>query len=96
MDAEIEELVDSLVGANAVLISFANRKAEELDSQKQEIQKAIADLSDTEMPVHRLTEISGYLGDWGNTSNDDKRQVIDSLITIIRATNENVEIEWKI
>jgi len=29
-------------------------------------------------------------------SNDDKRQVIGSLITVIHATSENVEIKWKI
>ena len=96
VDAEIEKLVDSLVDANATLIQFANRKAGELDLRKQEIQKIIADLSDAEIPTFRLTEISGYLGDWGNTNIDDKRQVIDSLITVIRATNEKVVIEWKI
>jgi len=44
----------------------------------------------------KLTAISGYSDDWENTSLDEKRQGTNSLITIIRATSENVKIEWKI
>ena len=96
VDAEIEKLVESLTGANPTLIQFANRKADELSGRKQALTKELADLSDTEIPTAKLTEISDYLSDWESTSFDDRRQVTDSLITVIRATNENVEIKWKI
>jgi len=96
VETDIEKLVDSLAGANATLIQFANRKADELALRRQALMKQVADLSAAEMPAAELTMISGYLGDWDNTSLDDKRQVINSLITIIRATSDNVEIEWKI
>jgi len=96
VDAEIEKLVDSLTGANAILLSFANRKAEELESRRQALTLHIASLSTNEIPTVKLTEISRYLDDWDNTDFDDKRQVVDSIINVIRATSENVEIEWKI
>ena len=96
VDAEIEKLVESLAGANPTLIQFANRKADELSGRKQALTKEIADLSDTEIPTAKLTAISDYLSDWENASFDDRRQVADSLITVIHATNENVEIKWKI
>ena len=96
VDAEIEQLVESLMGANAALLSFANRKAEELESRRQSLMVQIADLSATELPAAKLTEITHYLEDWDNTDFDDKRQVADSVISVIQATSENVEIEWKI
>jgi DNA invertase Pin-like site-specific DNA recombinase len=96
LEVEIENLVDSLTGASVTLISFANRKAEELNLRKQILTKQIADLTNHEIPAAKLTAISGYLDDWENIGNDDKRQVIDDLITVIRATSENIEIKWKI
>jgi DNA invertase Pin-like site-specific DNA recombinase len=96
VDAEIDKLVDSLTGANVTLIQFANRKADELGARKQMLMKHIADLSADEFPAAKLTMISGYLDDWENTDLDDQRQVVDSVITVIRATSDNVEIEWKI
>ena len=96
VDAEIEKLVDSLTGANVALITFANRKAEELDLKKQALMKQVADLTDSDIPAGMLTTISGYLDDWDNASHNDRKQVVNSLVSFVRATNENVEIEWKI
>jgi cell division protein FtsB len=96
VDAEIEKLVESLTGASATLIQFANRKADELSARRQSLTKEIADLSTDEIPAVRLTAISDYLDDWDNTSLDDKRQVLDGLITVISAKSDNIEIEWKI
>ena len=39
MDSEIEKLVDSLTGANNVLLSYVNVKIAELDGRKQELLK---------------------------------------------------------
>jgi len=40
--------------------------------------------------------ISGYLKNWGNVSFEDKRLVVDGLISRINATSESVQIEWKV
>ena len=45
MEAEIEKLLDTLTGANATLLAYANKKIEELDTRRQTISKAIAELS---------------------------------------------------
>ena len=96
VESEIEKLVESLTGASATLIQFANRKADELSARRQLLTKEVADLSADEIPAVRLTAISDYLDDWENTSLDDKRQVLDGLITVISAKKDNIEIEWKI
>ena len=75
---------------------YANSKIEELDARRQSIANEIAKLSADAVPMEKMESISGYLDDWENVSFEDKRQVVDALITVIRATNEKVEIEWKI
>ena len=44
VDSEIEKLVDSLTGANNVLLSYVNVKIAELDGRKQELLARIAEL----------------------------------------------------
>ena len=40
VEAEIEKLLDTLTGANATLLAYANKKIEELDTRRQTISKA--------------------------------------------------------
>lgn len=96
VESEIEKLLDTLTGASPVLLSYANSRIEELDAKRQTVSNEIAKLSADAVPVEKMESISGYLDDWENVSFEDKRQVVDALITVIRATNEKVEIEWKI
>ena len=96
VESEIEKLLDTLTGASPILLSYANSKIEELDARRQSIANEIAKLSADAVPMEKMESISGYLDDWENVSFEDKRQVVDALITVIRATNEKVEIEWKI
>jgi len=44
----------------------------------------------------QMARISGYLDDWDNVTFDDRRLVVDGLISQIMATSESVKIEWKI
>ena len=96
MESEIEKLLDTLTGATPVLLSYANSRIEELDAKRQLISAEIAKLAADAVPPEKIESISGYLDDWENVSFEDKRQVVDALITVIRATSEKVEIEWKI
>ena len=86
IEAEIERLIESLTGVNATLLSFANRKAEELESHKRALTLGIASLAASEIPAAKIAEISRYLEDWETTCFDDKRQVVDSVISVIRVT----------
>ena len=95
MNGEIEKLVESLTTAGATLVSYVNAKIEELDAQRQLLTREIAALALDTIPPAQMEAISNYLDDWGNVSFEDKQQVINYLITRIRATSESVEIEWK-
>lgn len=96
VECEIEQLLDTLTGASPVLLSYANSKIEELDAKRQTLSTELAKLNADAVPPARLDIISDYLDSWESVSFDDKRQVVDALISVIKATNEKVEIEWKI
>jgi hypothetical protein len=40
-----------------------------------------------------MKRLSGYLDDWDNISFEDRRLVVDGLITNTQATSENIRIE---
>ena len=96
VESEIEKLLDTLTGATPVLISYANAKIEELDSRCQALASEIAKLTAEAVSPEQIDTISGYLDDWENVSFEDKQQVVDLMITVIRATSEKLQIEWKI
>ena len=96
VEAEIEKLLDTLSGANATLLSYANTKIEELDTKRQSLTKAIADMSAEAVSPEHMKKISGYLHDWDNVSFEDRRLVVDGMISNIQATSENLQIAWKL
>ena len=96
MEAEIEKLLDTLTGANATLLAYANKKIEELDTRRQTISKAIADLSVETISPQQIKKLSYYLDNWQRIDFDDKRKAADGLISTIKATSDRVQIEWKI
>ena len=61
VDGEIEKLLDSLTGANNVLLSYVNVKIAELDGRKQELLAKIAELT---VEAEQVSQISGYLDTW--------------------------------
>ena len=96
VEAEIEKLLDTLTGANATLLAYANKKIEELDTRRQTISKAIADLSVETISPQQIKKLSYYLDNWESIDFDDKRKAADGLISTIKATSDRVQIEWKI
>ena len=96
VEDEIEKLLNTLTGANAVLLSYANSKIEELDTPRQALTKEIAALSAETMSPEQIERLSVYLNQWEEIDFEDRRQVADGLISQIRATDEHVSIEWKI
>ena len=96
VDGEIEKLVDSLTGANNVLLSYVNVKIAELDGRKQNLLARIAELTVEAISPEQVSQISGYLDTWENVSFDDKRRVVDLMITTVAATSDSLNITWKI
>ena len=75
-----------------ICIVFAQLERETIQKRV----KRIADMSADAVTPERVNQLSGYLDNWDNVSFDDRRQVVDGLISVIRATSENVDVEWKI
>ena len=61
---EIETLIDTLTGANPVLLSYVNSKIEELDERKQKLVKKSTELSVETVSPEQVKEISGNLDTW--------------------------------
>ena len=95
-ESEIEKLLDTLSGANPLLLQYANNRIEELDAERQKQLKLVADLTANSVSDTQIDCITNYLNDWESVSFDDKRKVVDILISHIDATSESVTIHWKI
>ncbi|MCL2843487.1 MAG: recombinase family protein [Oscillospiraceae bacterium] len=96
VEAEIEQLLASLMGASDVLISYANVKIQELDTRKQEISNQLADYATQEVSPEQLVRISELLDNWGDAGIEDKRVVADSLLNKIMVADSHMDIQWKI
>ena len=79
-----------------VLLSYVNVKIAELDGRKQELLARIAELTVEAISPEQVSQISGYLDTWEDVSFDDKRRVVDLMITTIAATSDSLNITWKI
>ena len=73
-----------------------NVKIAELDGHKQELVKQIAELTTEAISPEQVMQISDYLDDWDSVAFDDKRRVVDLMITTIAATSDSLNITWKI
>ena len=96
VESEIEKLLDTLTGASPTLLTYANRKIETLDANRQSLAKQIADMDAEVISPQNLTRISSYLDDWDNVDFDDRRHVVNGMISLIRADSGFVDIAWKI
>ncbi|MGN0881374.1 hypothetical protein [Cloacibacillus porcorum] len=90
MENEIESLPNTLTGANAVLPAYANSKIEELDAKRQQLMKSISDLTAEGVSPEQANRISGYLDKWEHISFNDRRQVVDGLISCIEIIPDSV------
>ena len=76
-ESEIEKLLDTLSGANPLLLQYANTRIEELDAERQKQLRLVADLTANSVSASQIDSITGYLDDWESVSFDDKRKVVD-------------------
>ena len=50
----------------------------------------------TKFGMVSVNQISGYLDTWDDVSFDDKRRVVDLMITTVAATSDSLNITWEI
>ena len=96
VESEIEKLMESLLGASDMLISYANNKIAELDFRRQSLIKQLAEFATDEVSPQQMIRVGELLDDWDNASIGNRRVVIDNLIGKISATSGNFDIQWKI
>ena len=96
-DRRIAKLKNKIDAARRILlVHCAEDKIEELDAERQKQLKLVADLTANSVSDTQIDSITNYLNDWESVSFDDKRKVVDILISHIDATSESVAIHWKI
>ncbi|MCL2855494.1 MAG: hypothetical protein FWE21_07740 [Defluviitaleaceae bacterium] len=69
---------------------------ENLDTRRQVLIKTIAEMTADAVSPEHMKRLSNHLENWDSTDFEDRRLVVDGLISQIRATSESVQIEWKI
>ena len=96
VQAEIEKLVDKVSTANDVLMDYINKRVKELDSQVSAYKQELSELSPLANSSEcNVRQLKGYMDRWDELSFDDKRAVVDQLIVVIKATQDDCEITWK-
>lgn len=95
IEEEIQKLLASLTSANDVLIGYINKKAMELDSRKKEVLDKLAQAQIEVIEESKILKATECIDHWEELTLDDKRQVCDTLIEVIYATSEKLQIQWK-
>ena len=72
------------------LFSYVNVKIAELDGRKQELLARIAELTVEAISPEQVSQISRLPRYWENVSFDDKRRVVDLMITTIARLSHNL------
>ena len=94
IDQEIKSLLDKIPQANGTVMEYINDRVAALDAKKKELYAEVAQLS--ESSSYSLDELTGYLNNWEKVSMKDKLTVVDSLVESIIASQEKIQINWKI
>lgn len=95
LQKEIDAVMDKIADANGVLMDYINKRITELDSELTAVRSKIREIS--VVPVaYDMNCIRDYMSHWDELAFDDKRTVVDILISRIDVTKESVEITWKV
>ena len=94
IDKQVNALLAKVENSDNALFRYINERINTLDHRKSEIKERIKELNrKKDIPVEK---IDNHLTTWEELSFDDKRQVTDTLIRAIYATEEKITIQWRI
>lgn len=88
VEDEIEKLLNTLTGANTVLLSYANGKIEELDTNRQRLIKEIAALNAETISPQKIEFLSVHPENWDSIDFEDGRQVTGIILSQAHATSD--------
>ena len=90
-------MLNSLTGANAVLISYANTKNEALDKQRQELNDELAKLEVTRTSPDKLLSKKELMERWDEVDIETKAEVIiDAALESITVLDGTVTCKGRI
>ena len=90
-------MLNSLTGANAVLISYANTKNEALDKQRQELNDELAKLEVTRTSPDKLRSMKELMDRWDEVDIETKAEVIiDAALKSITGLDGTVTCKGRI
>ena len=89
-------MLNSLTGANAVLISYANTKNEALDKQRQELNDELAKLEVTRTSPDKLLSMKELMDRWDEVDIETKAEVIDAALESITVLDGTVTCKGRI
>lgn len=95
LDNEISVLVESLVGAGAALSAYINQKVDELDRIRQKKLEEMITMAGNNATPEQLEKVVAIISNWEKADFDEKRFVVDKLITIVKVSPGEIEIQWK-
>ncbi len=87
---KIEKLLNTLTGASAILISYANGKIEDMDAYRQRLVKGIAALNTETISPQKIEFLSAHLDNGETIDFDDRRRVTDIILSQVQATGDRV------
>lgn len=101
IDHEINIVMQNLASQQieAITMMYINKKLASLDNQKNQYLEQIEQLQNdktSQFNSKKFAELTNVMSTWNNMSFDDKRNVIELLISKIIVYSDKIEIQWKI
>lgn len=94
IDKEISALLDKIADANDTVMKYINQRVSELDEEKKTLYAECERISASERKD--VGQLTNYMENWDEITMQDKLTVVDSLISKIVASEDNIDIFWKI
>ncbi len=97
LQAVIDSWIAKIPDASQTVMNIINEKVEKLAQEKQALENKLRDLTVAEHSSSCDTnEIRNYMSKWDGLEISDKMSIVDALISVIRADQNSIDIEWKI
>ena len=93
LDNEINDLLTKVVGANAVVMEYINKKVDELDKARKRLQQENISITQT-VKKDTLNTVYEHVENWETISFEDRQSVVDVLIKVIRIKDGKINMDW--
>lgn len=93
IERQLENLIDNLANANAVVSKYINDKITALDRQKTALMEDLK-LHTMKSKNDDLSSIVQKINDWDNQSFESKKHIAHALIKRINIKKDEIQIDW--